>query len=116
MEHLKTTPGAGRLAGRGGRSRGLLDPATQRKYLDLVRMMIRGGRLGISGVAHPRRLDADEVGEGRRKESDAAAAGTRSVPQSRYERRQQTNGRAPHLGTAAVDLWPRPDSNRRHSA
>ena len=27
MEHLKTTPGAGRLRGRGGRSRGLLDPA-----------------------------------------------------------------------------------------
>lgn len=42
-------------------------------------------------------------------------AGTRSVPQSRYDVGSKQTA-APPLGTAAVDLWPRPDSNRRHSA
>lgn len=44
MEHLQTSPGAGRLSGRGGRSRGLLDPATQRKYLDAVGNMLKRAR------------------------------------------------------------------------
>lgn len=42
MEHLQTSPGVGRLSGRGRRSRGLvIDPATQRKYLDALGTMLK---------------------------------------------------------------------------
>lgn len=45
MEHLQTSPGVGRLSGRGRRSRGLaLDPASQRKYLDSLGNMLKRAR------------------------------------------------------------------------